>query len=44
MKQDRDANERFYGKPLTTSQIVFDGMGSNDATSDWKAILSKYVR
>jgi len=44
INQDRDANERFYGKPLTTSQIVFDGMGSNEATSDWKAILTKYVR
>ena len=44
INQDRDANERFYGKPLTTSQIVFDGMGSNTATDDWKAILAKYVR
>jgi len=44
INQDRDANERFYGKPLTTSQIVFDGMGSNTATEDWKAILAKYVR
>ena len=44
INQDRDANERFYGTPLTTSQIVFDGMGSNEATNDWKAILAKYVR
>jgi lipid-binding SYLF domain-containing protein len=44
INQDRDANERFYGKPLTTSQIVFDGMGSNSAANDWKATLSKYAR
>lgn len=44
INQDRDANERFYGQPLTTSQIVFDGKGTNTATSDWKAILAKYVR
>ena len=44
INQDRDANERFYGQPLTTTQIVFDGKGSNSATSDWKAILAKYVR
>ena len=42
INQDRDANERFYGKPYTTSQIVFDGMGSNDAAKEWKATLLKY--
>ena len=42
INQDRDANERFYGKPYTTSQIVFDGMGSNDAANEWKATLGKY--
>jgi lipid-binding SYLF domain-containing protein len=42
INQDRDANERFYGKPYTTSQIVFDGMGSNNAANDWKATLLKY--
>src|SRR6185436_4727968 len=44
INQDRDANERFYGKPYTTSQIVFDGMGENPAANDWKATLSKYAR
>ena len=44
INQDRDANERFYGKPYTTSQIVFDGMGSNDAASEWKATLTKYAK
>jgi len=42
INQDRDANERFYGKPYTTSQIVFDGMGSNEAANEWKATLGKY--
>ena len=44
INQDRDANERFYGKPYQTSQIVFDGMGSNDAANEWKATLGKYAR
>ena len=44
INQDRDANERFYGKPYTTSQIVFDGMGSNDAANEWKATLRKYAK
>ena len=44
INQDRDANERFYGKPYTTSQIVFDGMGSNEAANEWKATLAKYAR
>lgn len=44
INQDKDANERFYGKPLTTSQIVFDGMGSNDLANEWKATLAKYAK
>lgn len=44
INQDRDANERFYGKPYTTSQIVFDGMGSNAAANEWKATLTKYAK
>ena len=45
INQDKDANERFYGKPLTTSQIVFDGMGtSNDAADAWKGTLKKYAK
>ena len=45
INQDRDANERFYGKPYTTSEIVFDGMGgSNDAANAWKATLVKYAK
>ena len=44
INQDRDANGRFYGKPYTTKEIVFDGMGSNDAASAWKATLLKYAK
>lgn len=45
INQDKDANERFYGKPLTTSQIVFDGMGtSNEAADAWKGTLKKYAK
>jgi lipid-binding SYLF domain-containing protein len=44
INQDKDANERFYGKPLTTSQIVFDGLGSNDLANEWKATLNKYAK
>ena len=45
IRQDRDANERFYGTAYRTGQIVFDGMGgSPDAANAWKATLSKYAR
>jgi len=43
IRQDRDANERFYGTAFRTGQIVFDGMGgSPDAANAWKASLAKY--
>ena len=45
IRQDRDANERFYGTAYRTSQIVFDGMGgSPDAANTWKAMLAKYAK
>jgi lipid-binding SYLF domain-containing protein len=45
IRQDRDANERFYGTAFRTSQIVFDGLGgSPDPVGDWKATLTKYGR
>ncbi len=45
INQDKDANERFYKTPLTTSEIVFDGKGaSNDATNAWKETLRKYAK
>jgi len=45
IRQDRDANERFYGTAFRTGQIVFDGMGgSPDSANAWKAALSKYAQ
>lgn len=45
---DTDANERFYGKPLKTGDIVFGGMvgalASPEALNTWKATLQKYAR
>ena len=32
IRQDRDANERFYGTAFRTGQIVFDGMGGSPDT------------
>jgi len=45
IRQDQDANERFYGKRLTTRQIVFDGQGgAPGSVGEWKAALAKYVK
>lgn len=45
IRQDRDANDRFYGLGYRTSQIVFDGKaGSPDPVSAWKAVLDKHTR
>lgn len=45
IRQDRDANERFYGTAYRTSQIVFDGLASSpDPVGEWKATLAKYAR
>jgi hypothetical protein len=40
-----DANERFYGKRLTTKQIVFDGQGGSPGpVSTLRAALDRYAR
>jgi lipid-binding SYLF domain-containing protein len=45
IRQDVDANQRFYGKPLTTKQIVFDGQaGSPDPVGVWLAALARYAK
>ena len=45
IRQDRDANERFYGTAFRTGQIVFDGLaGSPDPANEWKATLAKYAK
>jgi lipid-binding SYLF domain-containing protein len=45
IRQDRDANERFYGTAYRTGQIVFDGMGgSPEPSAAWKTTLAKYAK
>jgi lipid-binding SYLF domain-containing protein len=45
IRQDVDANQRFYGKRLTTKQIVFDGQaGSPDPVGIWRSALDRYAR
>lgn len=45
IRQDKDANERFYKKPLDTKQIVFDRLGgSPEPVPAWRAMLDKYTK
>ena len=45
IRQDRDANERYYGTAYRTGQIVFDGLGGSPSpVGDWKATLTKHAR
>jgi lipid-binding SYLF domain-containing protein len=45
IRQDIDANQRFYGERLTTRQIVFEGKaGSADPVGVWQAALVKYAK
>jgi lipid-binding SYLF domain-containing protein len=45
IRQDVDANERFYGKRLETRQIVFDGAaGSPEPVAPWLDALARYTR
>lgn len=44
IRQDRDANERFYDYPYRTRQLLFDGRGeASDPVRAWTAILKKYT-
>lgn len=44
IRQDEDANERFYGQRFTTRQVVFDNMArAPEATVPWFRALMKYV-
>jgi lipid-binding SYLF domain-containing protein len=45
VRQDRDANQRFYGKPLDTRQIIFGpDPGSPAPVSIWLQALQKYAQ
>lgn len=45
IRQDVDANERFYGKRLETRQIVFDGAaGSPEPVAPWLDALARYTK
>jgi lipid-binding SYLF domain-containing protein len=42
---DADSNRDFYGRKLTTNQIVYEGIGSTvDPVPAWNAMLKKYFR
>ncbi|MEO8682430.1 MAG: lipid-binding SYLF domain-containing protein [Vicinamibacterales bacterium] len=45
IRQDRDANGRFYGTAYRTGQIVFDGLGgAPEPVAAWTAALTKYAK
>ncbi len=45
IRQDRDANERFYGTAYRTGQIVFDGLGrAPEPVATWRETLTKYAK
>ncbi len=45
IRQDRDANERFYGTAYRTGQIVFDGLaGAPQSAAHWRDALVKYAK
>jgi lipid-binding SYLF domain-containing protein len=45
IRQDMDANQRFYGKRLTTRQVVFEGQaGAPEEVGEWRAALAKYAK
>jgi lipid-binding SYLF domain-containing protein len=45
IRQDRDANERFYGTAYRTGQIVFDGLaGAPQSAAAWRETLQKYAK
>jgi lipid-binding SYLF domain-containing protein len=44
VRGDRDGNERFYGNPLTTSDIVLQGQGDARAPiPEWIEMLNRYA-
>ena len=44
IRQDKDANQRFYGKPYDTKQIVFERLGGvPEPVGAWRDTLNKYM-
>jgi lipid-binding SYLF domain-containing protein len=45
VRQDQDANQRFYGQRLDSKQIVFGGLaGMPEPVGEWRAVLDKFAR
>lgn len=45
IRQDRDANERFYGTAYRTGQIVFDNLGGTpDPAPAWREALARHAK
>ena len=45
IRGDDDANQRFYGKPLKTADVIFKQMsGAPVPVPDWQAMLVKYAK
>ena len=45
IKEDRDANMRYYGEKLTTRNVVFDGKAKEpDTEVVWLKALEKYAK
>ena len=45
VRQDVDANQRFYGKRLETKQIVLErGAGTPEPVPLWQQALTRYAR
>jgi lipid-binding SYLF domain-containing protein len=45
IRDDKDANQRFYGKPLRTSEIIFKPMADVPApVKEWQATLAQYAK
>ena len=44
IRQDKDANQRFYGKAYETKQIVFERLGgAPEPVAGWRDVLTKYT-
>ncbi len=45
IREDRDANERFYGTGFRTGQIVFDGLGgAPEPVATWRDTLVRHAK